>query len=433
MDTATNKPKEAIVIRSDDVQEIMATMPRWMERRGITMVAGMVILLIVMSAFIHYPDVISGRMTLQSQLGPARITAKAAGRIEQLLVTDRQPVKAGTLLILIANTARYEDICRLETIFAKTDSPGQSPVPPQVPNGLQLGDVQPAYATFLQYFREYHYVAHRPATGLKNSNISSQLADAVQMQGAINQKKKILADELALEKTALERQQQLYTESVISKSELELQQKIFLQKQKEYQAILNEAISGSMQQGQLRGQIIGNTTQQQDNANDRYTRLLESISLLRQAVVDWKARYLITAPMEGVVSFTRGWSINQTVNAQEEVLTIVPGQGAGDIVGRLRIAPAGAGKLAPGQVVNIHLDNYPSNEFGLLKGKVKAIAPVPENGLYNVEVSIDPLLVTTYQKKITFAQELGGMANVITTDRTILQRIFHNLNKTWEH
>ncbi len=424
--------KTVVITRSDEVQEIMEMMPTWMQRRGITIIAILLVLLLVMSRFISYPDVITGRIILVTEQGPARLMAKAPGRIEQLLVTDRQEVHSGTVLAVIAGTARYEDILRLDNLLAHADTTGNPIIPAQLPAGLQLGEVQQAYAAFVQGCQAYGYLSNQSSTSTKNNNVSAQISAAGNMAREITQKKNLLSEELKLERTALDRQKKLFEEGVISKSELEMQQKIFLQKQKEYQGVLNEEISNAIQQQQLRGQIISNTSTRNDNISSSYTRLLESMALVKQAVQDWKAKYLITSPMAGRVSFTKGWSTNQYINMQEEAFTIVPVKLTGDIIGRTGITPNGAGKVAAGQEVNVQLDNYPSNEYGLLKGKVKAISLVPEDGLYTVEVLVDPDLVTTYRKKIPFAQELSGMASIITTNRSIMQRIFHNLNKTFE-
>jgi multidrug resistance efflux pump len=428
---STTKTKETIVLRHDEVQDIMSAMPRWMERRGITIIALLLLLLLGLGAIIRYPDVISGRMSLLAQQSPVRLLAKAPGRLEQLLVTDGQLVKTGTVLAVIANTGRYEDILRLETLFSRADSNNQAGAAVALPPNLQLGDAQQWYAAYLQSYQAYQYALRQPITQRKNNNLGGQLSQAGSLQQSVLQKKQLLASELELEKKALERQEQLYAESVISKNELEVQQKLFLQKQKEYQSVVNESISSAMQQQQLRGQIIVNTGLQSDNTSDRYLRLMENAALLRQAIVDWRAKYVVTAPMEGTVLFTKNRSLNQYITAQEELFTVVP-LTSGNIMGQLRVAPAGAGKIAVGQTVNIYLDNYPANEFGLLKGKVKTIAPVPEGGLYPVEILVESALVTTYEKKIPYTPELGGMANIITTDRTILQRIFHNFTKTWQ-
>ena len=47
-----------IEIRSDEVQEILSAVPNWMIRWGITLIFGLIIMLVFISWFIKYPDII---------------------------------------------------------------------------------------------------------------------------------------------------------------------------------------------------------------------------------------------------------------------------------------------------------------------------------------------------------------------------------------
>ena len=59
-----------------------------------------------------------------------------------------------------------------------------------------------------------------------------------------------------------------------------------------------------------------------------------------------------------------------------------------------------SGKVKTGQKVNIRLQNFPENEYGILRGIVTNVSLVPvQTGdavYYAVEVSLPDNLVTTY-------------------------------------
>jgi hypothetical protein len=77
-------------------------------------------------------------------------------------------------------------------------------------------------------------------------------------------------------------------------------------------------------------------------------------------------------------------------------------------------------------MVNIRLQNYPDREFGVLKGKIKSISPVPDKeGDFLVDVILPYGLATSYHKKIVFQQEMVGRADVITEDLTLLERLLY--------
>ena len=52
--------------RSEEVQEIMGRMPSWLVRRGITLVAILMLVIGVGAYFFKYPDVIPATVTISS-------------------------------------------------------------------------------------------------------------------------------------------------------------------------------------------------------------------------------------------------------------------------------------------------------------------------------------------------------------------------------
>ena len=104
-------------------------------------------------------------------------------------------------------------------------------------------------------------------------------------------------------------------------------------------------------------------------------------------MASWEQTYLLVAPVSGSVTFTRFWSENQNVEAGEKVLTIIPAE-CGSMVGKIRLATEGAGKVKPGHQVNIQFDNYPHLQYGMVKGEVINISEVPDDDYYTVEVEL---------------------------------------------
>ena len=91
----------------------------------------------------------------------------------------------------------------------------------------------------------------------------------------------------------------------------------------------------------------------------------------------------------------------------------------------------GAGKVAVDQKVNMKLDNFPYMEFGILEGRITNISMVPvtdETGsYYTAEIELTNELVTNYNKELPFNQEMQGVAEVITKDRRLIERLVEPL------
>ena len=79
-----------------------------------------------------------------------------------------------------------------------------------------------------------------------------------------------------------------------------------------------------MQVQQLQNQINELRLTKSDTQNDNELMLLEDLQRLRSAVAEWKQSYLIIAPIQGAVSLSKVWSVQQSVEAGAEILAIIP-------------------------------------------------------------------------------------------------------------
>ena len=103
----------------------------------------------------------------------------------------------------------------------------------------------------------------------------------------------------------------------------------------------------------------------------------------------------------------------------------------GKIIGKAFLPVAGAGKAKSGQEVNIKLDSYSAERYGILRGQVSAISPIPLDGSYVLSVELENGLTTTHKKNLTFKAEMHGQAEIITEDIRLFQRIFYQLRKAF--
>ena len=85
---------------------------------------------------------------------------------------------------------------------------------------------------------------------------------------------------------------------------------------------------------------------------------------------------------------------------------------------------SGAGKVKIGHKVIIRFDNYPYMEYGTVSGHISSISLVPNNEYYSAEVKLDSSqLVTSYDLTLNFQQNMPGIAEIITNQRSLLNRI----------
>jgi HlyD family secretion protein len=166
----------------------------------------------------------------------------------------------------------------------------------------------------------------------------------------------------------------------------------------------------------------------------RITRIEEKeklISVLRESFLNlkaqinlWENTYLLIAPVNGIVSFTKFWSANQSVVKDEPVVTIVPLE-TGRIVGRINIKMQRSGLVKTGQSVNIKLSGYPYLEYGMVRGIVRSKSLVPAGDAYVIEIELLEGLKTLYGRELDFTQNMQGTAEIITENVRLLQKIIN--------
>ena len=156
--------EEHIELRSEEFQEVLGSVPHWILRWGITVLAFVVVILLTGSAIIKYPDVISARIVLTGMNPPATVVAHSSGKINELYVKDNQEVKAGDYLAVIDNPARTRDVGILQTYLDSLDL-NRNALPALPDKDLQVGNLQALYASFyvsLFEYREYKRLLYYP-------------------------------------------------------------------------------------------------------------------------------------------------------------------------------------------------------------------------------------------------------------------------------
>ncbi|RLD74451.1 MAG: HlyD family secretion protein, partial [Bacteroidetes bacterium] len=108
---------DKIEIRSDEVQEILGFIPHWIIRSGISVIFLIIILLLFGSWYFKYPDIISSSITITTENPPAALVAKTSGKVESVLVKDKQVVKEGQRIAIIENPANYKHVLNLNYIL----------------------------------------------------------------------------------------------------------------------------------------------------------------------------------------------------------------------------------------------------------------------------------------------------------------------------
>lgn len=423
---------ENLDLRSEEVQEILGRPPRWIVRVGISIIFVVVAGLFVGSYFLKYPDILPAPITVTTENLPAGVMAMTTGKIDTIAVAEKQTVTEGELLAIVRNPARYEDVMMVKRMLEGADTVdvethGRASL--QNDASLQLGDLQSAYTAFDNALTDYRHFVETDYHNRKITVIRKQIAaQRSLLQKTVNQLQ-ISRKQLASAHSLFSMDSSLYAKGMLSLSEYQSSKNSYLQQQSSFESSKMSVDNQQMSILQSEQSIFDLEQQRIDEEQHLTSALTSAKEQLAAQIRQWEQTYLLVAPCNGKVTFTKYWQKNQNVNAGEVLVTVVP-DGDTQVVGKILLPQQGAGKVKVGQTVNVKLDNFPYLEYGMVKVCIRNISMVPvqvdENTkAYMLEVEFPENLVTTYGKELTFSQEMTGTAEIITEDLRLLDKFIN--------
>ncbi|MBA3706128.1 MAG: HlyD family efflux transporter periplasmic adaptor subunit [Bacteroidetes bacterium] len=428
--------EKEIEIKTEEVNELLTAVPKWIVRWGISIIFLMMVLALSLSFFIKYPDTLSAATIITTVNPPVTLISKTDGKITELKIKNNQSVKRGDVLLVIENSANYKSVQILDSIlnnFNKNDfvdfntfnilSSSQTGG-----EGSGLGDLTPAFIAFLKSYNDYKLQLEVNPQEKEILIINKELTEYQTLQGKYRNQENNFKEEFSLSEKDFNRYNSLFQSAAISAKELEDKKREYLSVKRNYEnvkinGINNKITISNLEKNKLQLQM------QSYQENEKITQALnQSIQTLKSQIESWKQTYLLKAPIDGKVSLFNYWSINQNLKQGDEVLSIVPAKKQ-EMIAKLFLPVANSGKLKPGQTVNIKLNNYLYYEYGMLKGSVKNISVMPKNKNYAIEVSLPNKLNTTYNKQLDYKEEMQGTADIITEELSVFERVFYQFRK----
>lgn len=358
---------DKIEIYSCENSDMLGEMPNWLIHTGSYIVYGLIILLIAGSALFHYPDIVKQNIRIDDTGNVEWITANNSGMIDRFFVEDQSEVKANDTLAILKNTASLKDVKRFCHVLTNVEyyyRTNDVKYLRYYPFDLIMGDMTSAYEQFTQAVRScimYHEFDIYP------------------------QKKKFLDEELRILNMNKE------TDEI---SRLKIKQEIF-----------DLDITHKMEQGKNRRTL-----------ELAYEKMVNSLRT-------WESKYLVICRNDGIVSWGKSWGMSKKVNEGDTLCTVLSHK-PGMPTGHIRLTENDIAEIAVGDKVNIELNKYPSHSYGKLTGNISSISFIPYNKSYAVEVDFPEGLRTSNGKEIKYEIGLSGTAEIVTSSRSILGRIF---------
>lgn len=417
-------------IYSAEAQEILEKIPSWIIRSGISVLATIIGLAIVACCIIKYPDTIIGNITLTTKTPPIDLVAKTNGNVEFVFFSEGDTIQKGSVVAVLESSTNWDDISFLSN---KLDS---SHFVPNVIVGeswiyddYQLGELQSSFSDLQTRCADYLFYISEKIHNQKVNLLIRRIEKNKEYIKSLEKQYPIYMEELRIEHSNLSRDSLLLTQKAISEANYELSIQSFKTKEKNCRAFLSSIMVAELEllnnMQQLEELSISNKTGLIEYEN----KILESLKNFKSILSQWKEKYAIVSPDNGIASFSTVWSGGQYVVSGQRIASIIPLKET-EICGKIIVPSSRLGKVDVGQKVIVKLNGFPYMEYGALIGEIRVISAVPEilstsnertTQGYAIDIYFPNGLITTYKKELPLIQQMDGTAEIVLKDKRLVE------------
>jgi multidrug efflux pump subunit AcrA (membrane-fusion protein) len=418
---------EEVELQSEEVRELIGNPPSALVRYGITVALFVVLGLVLFSLVFKYPDVITGGFVIQTENPPAFLLAKSTGKLQSLLVNEGAQVQPDQLLVVIENPCEFGGYRTLKNLIGSKvnldrcslslDSLARA--------GVNLGELQPAAAAWVKAIEDYQAYKTIDYFPTKRRSLEQKIE-------GLKIHIRLLEGQMAVAKQAFEiaqrsfnRDSLLFIDKVIAAHDFENSKKTLLSQKISLADVELTLSNTKLSLAEYHQQKVDLLLNEQQTELAQLATVRQNIENMKSALSEWENRYCLFSPIEGRVALSNIWRENQNLIQGQHVLSVLPG-GKTKIIGKVHISTSRAGKVKPHQRVNLKFSDFPYAEYGMVIGSLNALSSVPDS-VYIGTVLLPDTLMTNYGKLLPFKQNMKGVAEIITEDVSLAQRIFYPL------
>lgn len=412
-------------IHSEDLQEIIAKPPSWLLKRGISFILMTILLILGLSFYIKYPEMVRTEMRFSTTNSPKMIINPTNGILVKLLVNDGEDVQKNQDIAYLESTAAHEDVVdllnRLKELSNKTISLNEleQAIPP---SSLNLGELQGNYQSFYLSLLNYRAIKEGGIYQKRRKVLQSEVENVNEQNIRIQQSYELQKKQLELAEKEYEKYKQLAEKKIISSLELQQRESTLLAKRQSIPNLETNIISN-------RSNLLSKNKEISEVENDireEEIKFLQSLNSLISEVEEWKKSYVLSATVGGKLVYAGFWQENQYLEQGEELFYINPNRD--DFYGEAFISQHQISKIDTQQQVLINVRGYPHQEYGYLKGRVGYISDIPiKDSVFFARIDLDSIGRKSF---IRLKPGIYADAEIITTDLSVLQRIWGNLAKS---
>ena len=381
-----------------------------------------------------YPDIIVGKITINSTAKEIKLVANSSGKIHLFSDKFLSDVKENEPIAYIQNTVSYDTIIKIKNSLSDfLTSPQYTEVLKKLPNKITLGELTVSYYDFLSNVEQLYLYETEKLYDVQINNLQHIYQKQLRELHIFQERLAIDENYYIFAKKIHRRDSLLFFTQTVAEADMDKSNMTLLQTKNNITSDKENFASMEKQTKQTTNTIKELTTQKAIKYNDLKTNIITSYNKLMEEINKWEHLYIIKSPIKGKVQTLNFWTENQYVTAGTEVFSVIPTQEKS--LGQMLLPTLGAGKVKVGQEVVVKLDDFPYLEYGSVRGTVISISMSKkeekttqgEMEVYLVLVQFNEGLKTNYGEYIKTDKATSGTAEIITKDRRLIQRLFDNL------
>ena len=413
-----------MTLRSEEVQDIIERMPtRWCSLAAFIMFI-LVCVLTALSFLISYPDTIDGEITITGVSAPVRLLSSADGKLHLIAPTNKQ-IANGAIIAYIENGATFKDIVSLKRSLKENKI--------ILSNTLNLGELGNAYNSYVVAAQHWYHLSHSKRYETMRMSLEKHINASKSISEQLLQNLKIKAQVRKNIQEEFTRDSILAKPYIVTNSELSKSQNTYLNQIENESYLHNTLLEKEAEISNSQTEIAKSHIEEEEQVEEAYVDMMSKRNILQSELQLWEKKYLIKAPMDGRLDYLGFWRENVYVLAGTELFSVVPQRN--NVIGEAFIPSVGAGKVRIGQNANVKLNDYPYDEFGLLKGRVKSISRVTNKTstkksvteTYRVQIIFPNGLTSNFGNTLHLNFDSKGTVEIVTKNKHLIERLFDNL------
>lgn len=419
---------EEVYRNSEEVNEIITAVPSWILRRGISLIFLVLILIIVLSAFIRYPDIVKTSLKITSLNSPKPVISHQQGKLVKILIKDGEQVADKQPLAFIESTANHTDVIKfaekLKLLQQKLNTAQVIKSADFETTGLNLGELQNSYQSFYQEYLAFINTQKGGFYLTQKNYLAQDLAEIRKLQNQIKKQQIIQQQEYANAEEEYAAYQKLKSKNVISNSEFKQQENKYLASkyplQQSATALLNNNSSYLAKEKEIA--TLENTIKEQQH------KFRQALSSMVNETDVWMMKYVILSPLAGKIGYACILQENQNVAMNQELFIVNPGNT--NFFGEVQIPQYNMGKVSLGQRTLVKMRSFPFEEYGIINGKISYITDVAlRDSVFIAKIDFINFEQKDKSQPIILKNGMMADAEIITRESSLLQRFLRNMTK----